>query len=246
MTLAVQDCAGATNSADAIAATGDGYAALLTETAHPTDNALYIQAGRFGRFGARHFLDTVPVTNSSRYLGVAADHDGTVTVGWMHCNVYGWGCAIYGAQDSVRGRFGPRELIAAKSNSPKVNVTGLVADDAVAVQRCRPHQRCTIGVALADRDGRFAPLQAITGDGRLAQLQDDGHGDLLLVYTSHRRVVYAVTKTARAHHVSAPRQLSRPGVEPGSVSSAFGPRGEAIVAWSDSGQTMSAVYDLAQ
>jgi hypothetical protein len=239
-----RDCSGPVNSVDGITAVGDGYAALLTVTSHRDDNAFYVQAGRFGRFGSRHLLDTMPTTGSSRFLGVAAGAAGNVTVGWRHCNVFGWDCAIYAAQGSVRGRFGARQLIAAGAPSPKVNLTGLMAYDAIAVQRCVRHHPCTIAAAVARRNSRFARLQPISTDGRLLQLQGDRHGDELLVFGGPHGVLYAATRLQHAPRFSAPRRLSPPGVNPSTVTSAFGPRGEAIVAWSQNGQTMAAVYDV--
>jgi hypothetical protein len=239
-----RDCHQPDNSVDGITAVGDGYAALLTVTNRRDDNAFSVQAGRFGRFGSPHLLDTMPTTGSSRFLGVAAGTGGDVTVGWRHCNVFGWGCAIYAADGSVRGRFGARQLIAAGTPSPKVDLTGLMAYDAIAAQRCVRHHPCAIEAALARRGGRFAPLRPISIDGRLLTLQGDRRGDELLVFAGPHGVLYAATRPQHARGFSGPRRLSPPGVNPSTVTAAFGARGEAIVAWSQNGQTMAAVYDV--
>jgi hypothetical protein len=87
----------------------------------------------------------------------------------------------------------------------------------------------------------------VTSNGRgLVTLQSDGRGDLLLVWSNYRGTLYAATKAASARRFSAPRRLSSAGVNPATATAAFGPEGEAIVAWSQSGRTSAAVYSLSR
>ncbi|MDQ2760607.1 MAG: hypothetical protein M3Y17_09320 [Actinomycetota bacterium] len=262
-TYQTSDCTGnipTNNYVQGIVATGDGYAALLTvETANESSRTggplkLFVQVGRFGRFSAPTLLSSdVPLQTGPNATGfiIATDRDGSVTVGWFGCSAGNRDCGVYGEQGSVYGGFaGQPALLAA--DTPHVRLTGLGTASAVAVQRCAAHRRCTIGVALADRSRRFGQLQPITADGRLpftavgrgADLQSDSRDDLLLIWTNHRGIVYAATRSTRAHRFGPPHRLSGPGVNANTVTSAYGPRGEAIVAWSlHSGKTMAAVYD---
>ncbi len=98
-------------------------------------------------------------------------------------------------------------------------------------------------MALARADRQFSQPQAITANGhRLLELKSDDHGDLLLVWSNDRGVLYAATKASGARRLSIPHRLSGSGVNPGTVTAAFGPHGEAIVAWSRSGPTIASVY----
>lgn len=85
----------------------------------------------------------------------------------------------------------------------------------------------------------------ITANGRqLLKLQSDDRGDLLLVWSNERGVLYAATRAVGARRLSTAHRLSESGVNPGTVAAAFGPRREAIVAWSQSGRTLASVYSL--
>ena len=67
-----------------IAATGDGYAALLSESLDETGtgtSSLLIQVGRFGRFSAPFVLSSVV----GRPFGLATGRDGAATVAWTGC-----------------------------------------------------------------------------------------------------------------------------------------------------------------
>lgn len=244
----VSDCSGVTKNPNVVrglAATGDGYATLLTENVGDVGtgpSTLLVQVGRFGRFGAPTLLSP-DLLGLPPQFGIAIDRDGSATVFWRGCMPGKRDCGVYGEQGSVYSGFaGQPALIAA--GAPNVRLSGLVGDRAVAVQQCAAHRRCTISVALADRGGRFGARAPITTDGRRPQLQSDSRGDLLLVWTNHRGIVYAATRIARAPHLGPPHQLSGPGVNASTVTSAYGPSGEAIVAWSlHSGRTIAAVYD---
>ena len=235
-----------------IAATGAGYSALLSENTDETGigtSSLLISVGRFGRFNAPVVLSDV----LGKSFGVATGRHGAVTVAWTGCTpgpvvndlLSLHSCNVYAQTGTVTGGFaGPPALIA--PSAPGVRLDAVVADRAVAVWRCARHRRCTIGVALARaRGGGFAPLQQVTARGRhLLKLQGDGRGDVLVVWSNYRGTVYAATKGASARRFSAPRRLSGPGVNPATATAAFGPHGEAIVAWSQSGRTSAAVYSL--
>jgi hypothetical protein len=124
-----------------------------------------------------------------------------------------------------------------------VRLYAVVADGAIATQRCAAHQRCTIAVALARADHRFARQQLVTAHGpHLLSLQSDDRGDLVLVWANDRNILYAATRAAGALRLSAPHRLSHQSVNPGTVIAAYGPRNEAIVAWSRHGRTLAAVY----
>ncbi len=72
------------NVVQGIAATGDGYAALLSESLDETGtgtSSLWIQVGRFGRFRAPVLLSSVV----GRPFGVATARDGAATVAWTGC-----------------------------------------------------------------------------------------------------------------------------------------------------------------
>lgn len=247
------------NTLQGIAAAGDGYAALITEYTTDTSppGSLYVQLGRFGRFGhfgAPHRLSllgtSLPGSSSASpdpgnlNRGVSADRRGVATVAWQGCASDScMSRGIYAQTGSVASGFvAPPTLIA--SSRPHTQLDGLVADGAVAVKRCAPRQQCTIAVALARADGGgFLPSRQITKSGRrLLSLQSDGRGDLLLVYGTYRGELYAVTEVASARRFGAPHRLSGPGVTASSVTSAFGPRGEAIVAWSQRRRTIASVY----
>jgi len=254
-----------------IAASGHGYAALLTESLDETGtgtSSLLIQVGRFGRFRAPTVLSSVV----GRPFGVATGRDGAATVAWTGCTPGPviddlrtlHSCNVYAETGTLtRGFTGQPALIAPAA--PGVRLDAAVADRAVAVRRCARGRRCTIGVAVArgrsggrgpgrgrgrergrgrGREG-FAPLQRVTSGGRgLVTLQSDGRGDLIVVWSNYRGTLYAATRAASARRFSAPHRLSGAGVNPASATAAFGPDGEAVVAWSQSGQTMAAVYSL--
>ncbi len=232
------------NVVGGLAATGDGYATLLTENIGDVGtgpSTLLVQVGRFGRFGAPTLLSP-DLLGLPPQFDIAIDRDGSATVFWRGCMPGKRDCGVYGEQGSVYSGFaGQPALIAA--GAPNVRLSGLVADGAVAVQRCAAHRRCTIAVALVRADRQFSQPQAITAHGhRLLELKSDDHGDLLLVWSNDRGVLYAATKASGARTVSTPHRLSGSGVNPGTVTAAFGPHREAIVAWSRSGHTIASAY----
>ena len=239
------------NVVQGIAATGDGYAALLSESLDETGtgtSSLWIQVGRFGRFRAPVLLSSVV----GRPFGVATDRDGATTVAWTGCTpgpvlndlLTLHSCNVYAQTGTAAGGFSGQPALIAPS-APGVRLDATVADRAVAVRRCARHQRCTIAVAVARAGGGFAPLQRVTARGRrLVTLQSDGRGDLLVVWSNYRGILFAVTKAASARRFSVPHRLSGPGVNPATATAAFGPDGEAIVAWSQSGRTSAAVFSL--
>lgn len=246
-------CATIFDAATGIAATGDGYAALLTKA--PTTvgpfgpnepgsgpNTLSVQVGRFGQFGAPTLVssDFPDPPGFPPNVGIAIDRDGSVTVAWNGCATGNQACGVYGKQGSVYTGFaGQPTLIAASAPHARL----LVADGAVGVQQCAAHRRCTIAVALARADRQFTrPQQIPANGGRLLALQSDDRGDLLVVWSTNRNVLYAATRASGGRRLSAPHRLSKPGAHPGAVTAAFGPRGEAIVAWSQSGRTIASVY----
>lgn len=201
-------------------------------------DTLFVQVGRFGRFGAPNLLSSDLLSG----FGVVTDRDGSATVAWRGCTAGNQGCGVYGEQGSVYSGFAGQPTLI-QASAANVRLSGLVADGAVAVRRCAAHRRCTISVALARPDREFTHPQAITANGRqLLELQSDDHGDLLLVWSNERGVLYAATRAFGARRLSAPHRLSESGVNPGTVAAAFGPRGEAIVAWSQSGRTIASVY----
>jgi hypothetical protein len=238
------------NNTLGIAAAGHGYAALLsqnTDFSSTTPLHLLIQVGRYGSFGT-----PTPLTAALAYqgspLGVASDRDGAVTVAWRGCTpgpirdgiVTLHTCRIYGETGSVFSGFGGQPTLIAP-NSPHTRLSGLVADGAVVVQSCRQQERCTIAATLAQRDGGFAPPELVTASGRhLLALESDGCGDLVLVWSDDRGVLRAATRAASARRFSAPHDLSGPGA--GGVTAAYGPLGEAIIAWSHAGHTIATVW----
>ncbi len=233
---------------DGLTATGNGYAAVADEIDHAHQNSMYVQIGRYGRLGPRHLLDTVPITNSSHVIGITADRTGGVTIAWTHCNVYGWNCGVFAADGTMTRGIGPAHAIAAGIRSPKINTTGWVADHGVAFLRCARGRPCTLSVSVAGRRGRFGVPQMIARGATPEQFLGDGRGDLLLVYRDHHDAIYAVSRPASSHHFSAPVRLAPPGTDTGTatdtttVTGAFGPDREAIVAWSHAGKTYAAVY----
>lgn len=227
---------------DGLAATGKGYAAVADELDYATQNRLYVQIGRHGRLGPRHLLDTVPVTNSSRVIGLTADPAGGVTVAWRHCNVFGWNCSVHAADGSTTRGIRPGQTIAAGIRSPKVKTTGWVADRGVAVLRCVRGRPCTLSVSVAGRSGRFGEPEVIAHGSAPLQFLGDARGDLLLIYRDRHGAVDAVSRSPHSTRFSAPAQLAPPGTETATVTGAFGPDGEAIVAWSRAGATYAAVY----
>jgi len=153
---------------------------------------LYVQIGRYGRLGRRHVLDTMPL--SSHVIGITAGAAGAVTVAWTHCNVYGWDCGVFAADGTMTGGIGRAQRIAARIPSPKINITGWVADHGVAVLRCRRGRLCTLSVSVASRRGRFARPELIARGAAPLQFLGDGRRDLLLVYRNHHGAVNAVTR----------------------------------------------------
>jgi hypothetical protein len=234
-----------------IAAAGNGYAALLSENTDETGtgtSSLLIQVGRFGRFRAPVVLSSVLGTP----FGVAAGRNGAATVAWTGCTPGAvvndlltlHSCNVYAETGTVTGGFTGQPAVIAPS-APGVGLDAIVADRAVAVQRCARHRRCTIAVAVARRGGGFGPLQRLTTNGRrLVALQADGRGDLLVAWSNYRGVLYAAIKAVSARRLGPPHRLSGMGVNPATATAAFGPDGEAVVAWSQSGETSAAVYSL--
>ena len=233
-----------------IAAAGDGYAALLsqiTDFSGTTPLQLLIQVGRDGSFGTPTLL-TPALAYLGSPLGLASERDGAVTVAWQGCIpgpirdgiVTLHTCQIYGETGSVYTGFGGRPTLIAPS-SRQTRLSGRVAGGAVAVQSCRRRQRCAIAVTLAKRDGGFARPDQVTAHGRhLLALVDDDRGDLMVVWSDDRGILLAATRGASAPRFSAPHRLSRPGAN--GATAAYGPRCEAVVAWSRAAHTIAAVW----
>lgn len=143
---------------------------------------------------------------------------------------------------TVDGLAAAGQTIAAGIRSPKVKTSGWVADRGVAVLRCVRGRPCTLSASVAARGKRFGAPQVIARGAAPLQFLGDGRGDLLLVYSDRHGAVDAVSRSPRAVRFSAPVQLAPPGTETATVTGAFGPDGEAIVAWSHAGTTYAAVY----
>ncbi len=144
-----------------------------------------------------------------------------------------------------------------------MQLSGLVGNGDVAVERSGPGRRFSIGVALAGRHSRFGRLQPITPDGQLQIFDGDARGDQRIVWTTRHRGLDAATRRAGAPRFGAPHRLAASGVRfspfvsapdcltataqgcdnAAEASAAFGPRREAILAWSlRTGAAYAAVY----
>lgn len=235
-----------------IAAGGDGYAALATVSG----SHVAVRVGREGRFGRAHVLAPTPHGAYIQLLGApVVGNQASVTVAWQECpfppgDPQGErGCSIAAARGNLHGSFGRAQTLARTPRRANAQVSGLVGDRTVAVQRCAPRRRCSISVALGNRHGGFATPQRITTDGRLQLLSGDARGDQLILWTTKDRILYGAVRPADAAHFGRAHRLSAAGVafdaNTGAlgVTGAFGPRGEAIVGWElAAGATMAAVY----
>jgi hypothetical protein len=254
----------ATNQTDSIAAGGRGDAVVAS--VYGTFRPGYVAAGvgRADRFARPRVLARTPYVANTSLLGApAVSRSGAVTVAWQECGSQGLGCSIAAASGSFHAGLGRSQVLARTSRSSRVQLSGLVGDGDVVVERSGPGRRFSIGVALAGGHGRFGRPQQITADGQLQILDSDARGDQMIVWTTRRRGLYAATRRAGAPHFGVPHRLAASGVrfspfvsapdcvtatargcdDAAEASAAFGPRREAILAWSlRTGATYAAVF----
>jgi hypothetical protein len=233
-----------------LAATGDADAAMVTQqaTANGERERFAVQVGHDGHFGRPIRLDIVPSTDASAFLdptGVVADRDGRYTGAWRHCNVFGWDCAIKVVTGTRAGRFTTPQTVLAGTPTPRVYVSAMLADGAIAIERCVRKRPCTLSASVVSNDGRFSKPHVIATGVQEQGFVGDDHGDLLLLY-SRGSALYARVRNAGASSFAPAVRLSSTAESPNlisTVTAAYGPDNEAIVTWSRQGHTSAAVCD---
>ena len=255
-----------TNQTDSVAAGGRGYAVVASVYGRFRPGYVAARIGRSDRFARPHVLARTPYVANTSLLGAPAVGDtGKVTVAWQECGSQGLGCSIAAASGSFHGGLGRSQVLARTSRTSGVQLSGLVGDGDVAVERSGPGRRFSIGVALVGHHSRFGRLRPITTDGQLQMFDGDSRGDQMIVWTTRHRGLYAATRRAGARRFGVPHRLVASGVRfsafvsapdcltataqgcdnAAEASAGFGPRGEAILAWSlRTGATYAAVYRI--
>ena len=168
--------------------------------------------------------------------GPIVDGRGNVTVAWGACGAGQLGCSIAAASGDARGSFGPSRTLATTPRVAAITIQALVGDGDVAIERCGPGSRCSISVAFAGARRHFGKPQRVTADAkRLELLVGDARGDQLLVWNGSDGRERAATRRAGSRRFGPSRTLSAPGAVVDRVTGAFGPRGEALVVWTEPG-----------
>lgn len=246
------------NREDGLVAAGRAGAALVTDGEPHDQAALFVQVGRSGAFGTPAKLSTngIPlgVDGVNDYTaeerapggdGVAADRDGRVTTAWQGCTTGTDACTtkgIYAETGTISAGFTHGATLLAPSRKG-TKLSGIVADGAVAWQRCAKGRPCTVSAALAAGSG-FGPPRTVTRNAsELVGLYGDQRGDLMLVWVDKRGAVYAALRPASARGFGRSRRVAGPGVSRKTVTGAVGPGGHDIVAWSGHGKTSAVIDD---
>jgi hypothetical protein len=231
---------------DGIASGGHGNAAMLTSQGTIRGNAqrLAVRIGHAGTFGRSIALGSTAGSLPSGFGGITGDRNGEYTIAWTTCTESATSCAVQVASGATPAQLSRPQTVIARvpgergDQNPHVDV----GDGGLVVQECPKSSSsdCTLLASSRTRSGRFRPPQTIAKHAQARDFVSDDHRDLLLIYT-RGKVTLATVRPAGASRFSRSVRLPVSAANQG-MTAAYGPGGEAAVAWSGAHRTSVEIY----